>query len=148
MSLTGEQITAGKTYTVRIGRELYGKRRNDAVARVKGINGQIEDVIYDPQNPAAMRTGYVKIDNPVPATSRYDGATQTWTVAIPAGSIRILADLRALADAYGAEVTEGAATAPVNPRSSETLRASRLYGTDMAEYADGFTPGERRAFGR
>lgn len=151
MSLTGEQITAGKTYTVRIDkRALSFKRGNDAVALVKGINGTVEDVIYDPENPAAMRTGYVKVENPIPAVSEYDGAARTWAVTVPAGSIRVLSDLRTLAGAYSAEVTEGApepAAAPVKPRGSETRHASRQYGTDMAECADGFTPEERRAFG-
>lgn len=30
---------------------------------------------------------------------------------------------------------------------SQTRAASRMYGTDMAEYGDGFTPDERAAFG-
>lgn len=155
MSLTSEQITAGKTYTVALDKQrLSFKRFNDAVALVKGIDGRTENRAYDPQDPAATPAGYVKIDNPVPAVSEYDGATRTWTVTVPARSIRILSDLRSLVSAYSAEVTEGTRKTvpvkpvkPVKPRDSETRRASRLYGTDMAEYADGFTPEERRAFG-
>lgn len=127
MSLTGEQITAGKTYTVTINkRELSHKRFSDAVKRIKGI-GERED-----------------------HSAAYDPATQAWTVVLPADSFWGLDDLRTLASAYGAEVTEGApktTATSVMPRGSETRRASRQYGTDMAEYADGFSPEERRAFG-
>lgn len=153
MALTETEITAGAAYTVRIDRSaLSGKRFSDAVALVKGIDGQRADYVYDPQDPAALATGYVRNEDPETATATYSGTSRAWTVTIPAAGGRALSDLRAAVTAYGAAVTAGqddasAPAAPRRPRSSETERVSRLYGTDMAEYGSGFSPEERRAFG-
>lgn len=148
MSLTGNEITAGATYAVRIDKKaLSFKRGNDAVALVKGVNGQVEDLVYDPQNPAANpRTGYVRLENPQPAVSKYDPATQTWAVTVPAGSIRVLESLRTLAGHYDAYVTEGAPDAPAAP-AKPARPASRIAWKDV-EGGDGFTNEERAGWRR
>lgn len=149
------EITAGATYTVRIDKHaLSFKRGNDAVALVKGINGQREDYYYAPEHPEALRTGYVRNDDPATATSAYDPQTQTWTVTIPAAGGRALASLQTLADAYDAAVepvTEDApapepAAAPAKP--ARTVRRNGRGRDFYTEYADGFGPDERAAMPR
>lgn len=125
MTLTSSQITAGATYSVRLDGTLSGKRFRDAAALAKSIGTRPE------------------------TSSVFDAASKTWTVTLPADSVGGLADLRTLAGAYDSAV-EIAGTASPAPavtartagRSSETQRASRLYGMDMAEYGTGFTPDE------
>jgi hypothetical protein len=142
VSLTEQQVTAGTTYVVRIPKaELSFKRGNDAVALVKGIDGQRDDYVYDPQNPKAYRTGYVANEDPAKAVSKYDGATQAWTVTIPAGGGKALSDLRTLVSAYDAEV-EDAGTATVPPVAAPAARNAARPWADWAEYGCGFGPDE------
>lgn len=138
MSLTGQEITAGKTYTVRIDKQaLSFKRGNDAVALIKSIDGRCEAYLYDPQNPAALRTGYVKNESTETATSKYDGTSKTWTVHVPTtGSA--LSDLQTLASAYDAEVAEVTAG---NPAPAPAAPRERRFA-DWAEYGSGFGPDE------
>ena len=139
MSLTGNEITASRTYTVTLDESLSHKRFRDAVALVKGINGRVVGLVYDPASPKAYKTGYCESTDT--AASSYDSATRTWTVTIPDGGGYPLADLRALASAYGAEVTdaaqETAAAAPAPRR--------RPANAEWAEYAGGFGPDELAA---
>ncbi len=147
MALAETEITADAAYAVRFERGLSAKRFRDAVALVKGIDGQRNEYVYDPENPAASNVGYVRNDDPASATANFDAASKTWTVTIPAAGGRALSDLQTAARAYdaiverdsGTERPHGTARAAAD---SETQRASRLYGTDMAEYGCGFGPDE------
>lgn len=145
MSLTGDEITKGRTYAVTLDRHLSAKRFRDAVSLVKGIDGQHEDCVYDPQNPKAYRTGYVDNEDPARAAAKYDGTAKTWTVTIPAAGGKALSDLRALASAYDAavDVAEPAtpAAAPARPAPSHSAVRN---GIDWAEYGDGFSPIDER----
>lgn len=151
MALTEDEITAGQTYTVTIDGSLSGKRFRDAVALIKGINGRLVGLVYDPQNPAAYRTGYV--ESKETATATYDGATRAWTVMIPAGGGYPLADLRSLVHAYDAEVEVAGTGQPAAPAPAaapaKPPRAPRSHvrnGIDWAEYGDGFSPVDERPY--
>lgn len=132
MALTREEITAGATYTVRIDRhELSVKRFNDAVKLVKGLNERPE------------------------TTARYDGATRSWAVTLPADSVGGVNDVQVLAYIYNATVE--IATGPQAPAAQAPRKAAaprqqmsgwgRTMGLAEREDGDGYTRSERDAMG-